>query len=392
MARGRMPVLRVCAAVLAVPAFQIWEVQAQEQRCSQGVCSSTGAGTAREDASLLQAHPVSELTQARHAKDAVKRRHKHHSQTHNKIVDGRDYRADAAEYFEKVKHDSLEDRCPHIRTMTLKEVSQRWHEELEQLKEDTPREKFDKKFKDFRHAFPGLLHDNKPVLIKGHVPKQLGWRAATHWGKDELADFLGDLPWQRQSFDYPDWVYSTHNLTTFREYVGHDDSARNIFLFGSEDGCDKRGDLKKTMDKIRGQFIPSPDFAWGPEVCEAIVAIDSIGSSHGFHCHDPVWQVQVQGYKMWWLLPPHYRGTAPESDTTDDSIGWGGSPVLPDGTVFAHPNGCAMLKQVEPPPGTKSCLVGPGEMMVLPVGWVHSTCGLTNYTAAAGGWLGYYRS
>ena len=102
------------------------------------------------------------------------------------------------------------------------------------------------------------------------------------------------------------------------------------------------------------------------------------GSSHGFHCHDPVWQVQVQGpshtwpvifgqapavsppvwcsgYKMWWLLPPHYRGklacsggwpiapveskliqglvmscsiigcralarTAPESDTTDDSI------------------------------------------------------------------------
>ena len=77
-----------------------------------------------------------------------------------------------------------------------------------------------------------------------------------------------------------DWVYSTHNLTTFREYVGHDDrnlgmqaacrddllevkasevlcsfpGARNIFLFGSEDGCDKRGDLKKTMDKIRGSL------------------------------------------------------------------------------------------------------------------------------------------
>ena len=85
-----------------------------------------------------------------------------------------------------------------------------------------------------------------------------------------------------------DWVYSTHNLTTFREYVDNDDrtlgaqaaccdggglfslmfclmqaaklsevlqkfpGARNIFLFGSEDGCDKRGDIKKTMDKIRG--------------------------------------------------------------------------------------------------------------------------------------------
>ena len=30
--------------------------------------------------------------------------------------------------------------------------------------------------------------------------------------------------------------------------------SRNIFLFGSEDGCDKKSDLKNTMDAIRGQF------------------------------------------------------------------------------------------------------------------------------------------
>ncbi|CAE7523607.1 unnamed protein product, partial [Symbiodinium pilosum] len=195
-----------------------------------------------------------------------------------------------------------------------------------------------------------------------------------------------------QSFDYPDWVYSKHNLTTFGSYVNNNESADNVFLFGSEDGCDRTDVFKQTMDTIRGDFAPSPAFGWESEVCESIVAVDSIGSSHGFHCHDPVWQVQVEGYKMWWLLPPHYKGTAPEGDSDDGSMGWGGAPVLPDGTVFAHPNGCAMLKQVEPPPGTDTCILAPGEMMVLPTGWVHSTCGLTNYTAAAGGWLGFYRA
>ena len=105
----------------------------------------------------------------------------------------------------------------------------------------------------------------------------------------------------------------------------------------------------------------------------SIVAIDALGSSHGFHSHDPVWNVQVEGYKMWWLLPPDYD-----------------SSLLPNGEAFRHPNACAMLSQAKPPPGTATCVTGPGEMLLLPYGWIHATCGLTDYIAAAGGWLAYH--
>ncbi|CAE7233826.1 FCA1, partial [Symbiodinium microadriaticum] len=69
---------------------------------------------------------------------------------------------------------------------------------------------------------------------------------------------------------------------------------------------------------------------------------------------------------------------------------WGAAPLLPSGEAFQYPNACAMLKQATPPPGTLTCVTGPGEMLLLPDEWIHATCGLTEFTAAAGGWLAYH--
>ena len=35
---------------------------------------------------------------------------------------------------------------------------------------------------DLHFEFNSVLAEEMPVLVTGHVPKQLGWEAATHWG------------------------------------------------------------------------------------------------------------------------------------------------------------------------------------------------------------------
>eukprot|EP00438_Fugacium_kawagutii_P023656 Skav206420 [mRNA] locus=scaffold292:378903:379520:+ [translate_table: standard] len=196
---------------------------------------------------------------------------------------------------------------------------------------------------------------------------------------------MGDTPWQRLTFNYPDWIVPLHSHTTLKDYVSHNESRDDVFLFVSERGCKGNDGLKYFVDKLRDQFTPSPDWGWGPESCQAIIAIDGIGSSHGFHSHDPVWNTQVEGIKQWWLLEPFYGADM------EDEIGlmeWGGAPKSKGSNQsFEYPNACAMLREVEPPPGALKCAVKPGEMIILPDSWMHSTCGLSEFTIAAGGWL-----
>ena len=90
------------------------------------------------------------------------------------------------------------------------------------------------------------------------------------------------------------------------DYLKNNESAKNVFLFASESGCEEMPELKELVDVLRGQFAPAPQFGYGPETCTGIIAIDGIGSSHGFHSHDPVWNTQVSGTKHWWLLEPYY--------------------------------------------------------------------------------------
>mmetsp|Transcript_39932 Transcript_39932/g.95262 ORF Transcript_39932/g.95262 Transcript_39932/m.95262 type:complete len:391 (-) Transcript_39932:161-1333(-) len=365
-------------------------VNAQSYGAGDGMDLPTGP---MEDASLLQSRfRKRSRSKAREAREARKHpfhldRHDHH---HAKIVDTADYRADAAAFFEKVKNQSLEERCPHLHKMTLDQVHKEWKRMFSQLEKTTGNMTAKNKLAanyDLHFEFNSVLAGEMPVLVTGHVPKQLGWEAATHWGRDELSKHMGTLPWQKFTFNYPEWLIGMDQWESLDDYIKHNESSQNIFLFASEGGCSEEAKLKNSVDAIRRQFAPSPDFAFGPEDCMAIVAIDAQGSSHGFHSHDPVWNVQVEGFKQWWLLPPNYVS----SDTwPEGGQKWGAAPLLPSGEAFQYPNACAMLQQATPPPGTLTCVTGPGEMLLLPDEWIHATCGLTEFTAAAGGWLAYH--
>ena len=108
-------------------------------------------------------------------------RHTHH---HAKVVDTADYRADAAAFFAKVKDLPVEERCPELKRMTLDQVHQQWHKYLAETDNNARKLSGKKKqeaFYDLHFSFNDMLAET-PVLVTGHVPKQLGWQAATHWG------------------------------------------------------------------------------------------------------------------------------------------------------------------------------------------------------------------
>jgi len=318
------------------------------------------------------------------AKTAMKK-FNHHRHLHEKVVDSTDYRKDCEEFYETVKDLSLAERCPAVKIMSLEEVQKRWKVEYKYM-EGVSKKDWDIELEDLKADFASMLNNGKPVIVQGDVPRQLGWSAADHWGLDELAKFMGDTSWQRTTFNYPDWIIGLGNDTSLRAYISNHESKNNIFLFASENGCNESKHLKSLVDTVRSQFSPSPEWAYPSETCQGIIAVDGIGSSHGFHCHDPVWNTQVQGTKHWWLLEPHY------GSTVEDEMGfmeWGGAPKPANSKEsYEYPNACAMLKEVEPPVGVIKCITKPGEMLILPDSWMHATCGLTEYTIAAGGWLG----
>lgn len=383
------------AARFLVTALVFYQATGQEVASCQDCAAESG-----EDASFLQATkakgPHIEAAKGGLYIDnknpwarSAKKRYNHHRHMHEKVVDSTDYSQDATDVYEKVKDLSLEERCPRVKIMTLDEVQDRWNEafaDFQQKNKADGTKAYKEALEDLKADFADALDNAKPVIVKGDVPRQLGWKAADHWGKDELSRFLGDTTWQRTTFNYPDWIIGLNSRTSLKDYLANHDSKENVFLFASENGCSEDHALKSLVDTMRSHFAPSPEWGYPTEACEAIIAADGIGSSHGFHCHDPVWNTQVSGTKHWWLLDPFYGSNIVDSA---GYMEWGGAPKLPNSNkTFEFPNGCAMLKEVQPPEGAIKCVVQPGEMIILPDSWMHATCGLTEYTIAAGGWLG----
>eukprot|EP00930_Biecheleria_cincta_P083574 TRINITY_DN7311_c0_g3_i1.p1 TRINITY_DN7311_c0_g3~~TRINITY_DN7311_c0_g3_i1.p1 ORF type:complete len:416 (+),score=74.37 TRINITY_DN7311_c0_g3_i1:395-1642(+) len=353
-----------------------------------------------DDASLIQSIRASgqgqQLTRRLMlARTSKNRRLDHVLHDHAKIkaTDTTDYRSDAANHLKQSLGlsggNTIKSRCGGLTQMSLDDIEGRWLKQHQTALFGARA----KNQADLEHAeqsarsnFIGNLDGNRPVVVQA-VVDQLGWPASTRWNGTQLAKRLGQQKLGVFTFDYPNWVMEADDPVaeeTLGEYLDSNQSAHNMFLFASETSGHGRDDASKIVDIIRDDFTPHPKFAYPPESKLAIVAIDGIGSSHGFHSHDPVWQVQVEGYKMWYLLPPD----APTSqDNPNGGVEWGFAPLV-GGKPFAHPNGCAMLAQFVPPPGTLTCLVAPGEMILVPNAWLHATCGLSNYTASAGGWMG----
>eukprot|EP00933_Yihiella_yeosuensis_P014700 TRINITY_DN13067_c0_g2_i1.p1 TRINITY_DN13067_c0_g2~~TRINITY_DN13067_c0_g2_i1.p1 ORF type:complete len:458 (+),score=104.46 TRINITY_DN13067_c0_g2_i1:142-1515(+) len=308
-------------------------------------------------------------------------------------------RGESAAMIEQRKQEQLERHCQGLQKMSLSEVEKRWKE--------FPTEKGDdENMTQTRKVFASALAGGKPVVVKKAL-SALGWAAQEKWTREGITQRLHGTPLLADTFTTPQWIASAEYIgekaakygddffkgvqreESIDTYLSLNHSSKNVFLFISEDwnlhisNKTQASRYEKAADILREDMLPHPSFAFAPESKRAILAIDGIGSSHGFHSHEPVWQVQVKGYKMWYLLPPSY----PVSLRNKKGEISYSATVLIDGKKDYHSNACAYLQRAEPPPGTISCLVAPGDMMILPDAWLHSTCGLETYTAAAGGWL-----
>lgn len=344
-----------------------------------------------DDTSLIQGFRSRRQGQQQSGRQQIVHKQRHHaSRDHGRVIfDTSDYRDDAAMYLKQALAlqggSSIKSRCGGLTQMSLAEVEEHWRRWRQAaVAEATEKGEKDMELVDgtARRSFNAKLDGNRPVVVQD-VVGQLAWPAANQWGPSQMVERMSNQIFDLHSFDYPHWIIPKEEKETLGEYLNSNQSAQNLFLFASET---KTGSIVDSaiVDVIRHDFAPHPNFAYPPEAKRAIFAIDAIGSSHGFHNHDPVWQAQVEGYKMWYLLPPD----APASEDRPSSNPHARFAPLAGGKPFEHPNACAMLTRFVPPPGTLTCLVAPGEMILLPDQWLHATCGLSNYTAAAGGWLG----
>ena len=90
-------------------------------------------------------------------------------------------------------------------------------------------------------------------------------------------------------------------------------------------------------------------------------------SAHRFHVHDEAWLGQVAGSRMWFLLPPS----------------------TPSSALDQKPPACEYLYNRETlPQNAMVCVQNPGDVMYLPKGWWHGTCGLEEWNVGVGGQLG----
>lgn len=334
------------------------------------------------------------------------------------LLDRNDYREDAASFLEEALRKQVQaqsrpaygagdlsdleltDTSPmcDLTPMSYAEVISKWnqfHQEwMGKLPPDAPagtRRIFNDQI---REAFPEILFQGNPVVVKG-ATKELGWDTDA-WEQAKLAERLGNLEFLEMGFGYPAWLGDSLKIgtgassdgtpltTSFTEYFKKNRSKDDIFLFLNEEDTTEEprlfwDDENEAARRVRDLMTPTPPFAYPSKTRLMLFAIDGRGSSHGFHEHTAVWQMQVKGYKMWHFMPP----------STPFSLGAhvrGGTPLV-KGKPFAHPNGCSFLKKVPMPPSALKCLAAPGDMVIMPANWVHSTCGLTEFTAGAGGWL-----
>jgi len=162
---------------------------------------------------------------------------------------------------------------------------------------------------------------------------------------------------------------------TLATYLARNDSGHNFFVFVNE-AENPPEELSNLVQDLSEDIQPMPAFSAHTTERHGILAIDGAGSSHGFHRHDGVWQTQVTGRKMWWLLPPSVPAT-----------GGFRSPPIVDGQVYGNPNACELLLRRSPPEGAHVCVMQPGDTVILPDLWWHATCALDPITASIGGWL-----
>lgn len=241
-----------------------------------------------------------------------------------------------------------------------------------------------------------------PGIVEGVTSH---WPAMARWQEPNMVARLGDHHFKVTRFNYPDYVHTVSSTDyksgmTFPEYLEKAYGSKGFFLFVNEPEQPDRGlntteEELGTMDLLRGDFQPHPRFATTPEEHHAILALDGLGSSHGFHIHGPVWQTQVVGRKAWWLLAPEVTGDVTvEEGNSREFLGpksplknkRGAAPVV-EGHTYKEPNSCAFLRKSTAPAGTRFCVAGPGETLLLPDMMWHGTCALDRHTASVGGWM-----
>lgn len=317
--------------------------------------------------------------------------HRHKHQT----VSDSGYRADIESFLERYSKSGLhsglaESRLPRV---SVANATLAWSELLDRALDeqnvrqadadqtpwlsDRPRPNRSP-YDEARSLFPRELFEGAPGLVDGVAEH---WPASRLW-KDEasLLSRFEHLEMPLISFAYPGFLRQAHRgPETLSKYLERNESTHhNRFFFVDETQHSEPG-LKAIMDSLHADVQPRPVFAAHPDERHALMAIEGAGASHGLHLHGPVWQTQVSGRKIWWLLPPDAFG----------EINLELNQGVPQPRVHGHlhRNACDFLQRAQPPEGAQVCVVEPGETMIVPDFWWHATCALDHVTAAMGGFF-----
>jgi catechol O-methyltransferase len=289
-----------------------------------------------------------------------------------------DYRADAASFLAMLSskpqsatsHSSGPGSEAQLPRVSLHEAQRRWKE---MAAAGEPR----------RDLFAGQLFGSEAGLISGVAE---AWSAERSWQLEPLRKRLANFSLQESTFGYPSWVSPVHR-STLAEYLDAGESRRNRFIYINE--MTQGAPIFPTsaeaaaLDALRADYMPLPAFAHPTEDHLAFLNLDGRGSGHSWHNHGPVWNTQVVGRKVWWLLP---------ASVAADRDGYGAVPMVAsfpgfDAEPYVEPNPCVMLRRRTAPPGSRMVIMRPGDTILLGDKHWHATCALDEHTVGIGGFL-----
>eukprot|EP00930_Biecheleria_cincta_P028815 TRINITY_DN20076_c0_g1_i1.p1 TRINITY_DN20076_c0_g1~~TRINITY_DN20076_c0_g1_i1.p1 ORF type:complete len:792 (+),score=111.07 TRINITY_DN20076_c0_g1_i1:34-2376(+) len=232
-----------------------------------------------------------------------------------------------------------------------------------------------------------------PLLVTGLLDS---WTAAKKWNKKWVKKVLKTFedirihPWNvSNSTDHmSDMNTVSSSPTALKDVVNYFD------LWNKKD--DKTGAYLEPNAIVHYTKINAndPEFekhAKTPKEIEAFVsqrqlALNAFGTGHGIHRHYAAWQAQVVGYKSWYLFPPLPKPEGTFWETDPDAGSHLGFPHEEQPILQNSICGYRPLRKLYKD-NVQFCVQAPGEVVLIPDFYWHSTCSLDNFSIGAGGFF-----
>lgn len=215
--------------------------------------------------------------------------------------------------------------------------------------------------------FNDFLAANRPVILENLIPD---WPALERWEQEGLTQRLGDHPIQYTRYFVQNNRHEPEKLdATFGEFLSlvYDENYKDPIYWTAYNQGDEASTLLKGLQE---DIIFPPAYCTPKEGMRTFFWIGPEGTRSGLH-FDPynVFFVQVKGRKRFLLYPPQ---DIPNAYLEHDFFSQvdAEAPDLARFPKFAQAQGLSVE-------------VGPGETLLLPVGWLHQVRSLsTSYSVS----------